>query len=380
MKQNGNCRIILVDQYDYHQLKTEIHEVAAGRTQPEEVTIPISQLIRKKDIEFIQAEIARIDFDQFTVITAQGKTRYDRLVIALGSETEFFGIPGLGQNSFKLASVDDAIRIKNHIRDMFSEAKNETDEAERKAMLTIVVGGGGFTGVELVTELVGYVQRLCRQFQIPLNETQLVVVEAAETVLLGFDLELVAKAQQVVKEKGVKLMLKTPCISAEGENVNLKTGETVKTRTLIWTGGVRARDLVAEAGLKYGPRSRVVVNPFLETVDHLGVYVVGDNALILDPVMNMPLAPTGQLALQQGETAAVNIIAEMRGARRVRYVPKVIGQFVSLGGRSAVGWVWEFKVTGFGAWLLKRITLARYLYSIGGLKLLVTKFPTLFLG
>jgi NADH dehydrogenase len=141
---------------------------------------------------------------------------------------------------------------------------------------------------------------------------------------------------------------------------------------------VRACDLVAEAGLKYGPRSRVVVNPYLESVDHPEVYVIGDNALVIDPVTNRPLAPTAQLALQQAEFAALNIYAEIRGLKRVRYVPKMAGQFVSLGGRNAVGWVWRFKVAGFVAWFLKCMTLVRYLYQLGGLRLVIPRFAKLF--
>jgi len=260
---------------------------------------------------------------------------------------------------------------------MFAQARNEKNNAKKKAMLTFAVGGGGFTGVELATELIGNISKLRKQFEIAPNETQLIVIEAGDTILPGFDLELVERAQQVMKTKGVRLMLKTPCVSVNGDSVTLKTGEKIPTRTLIWTGGVRACDLVAKAGLKYGPRSRVVVNTYLESVDHPRVYVIGDNALVLDPVTNRPLAPSAQLALQQAEFAALNITAEIKEVKRVRYVPKVAGEFVSLGGGNAVGWVRKFKVMGFMAWFLKRMTVVRYLYSLGGLKLVIPRLPSL---
>jgi len=240
------------------------------------------------------------------------------------------------------------------------------------------VGGAGFTGVELATELTDYISKLCKQFEIAPNETQIIVVEARDVVLLGFDLEFAIQAQKVMHAKGIKLMLKTPCVSVEEGSIRLKTDKKILTRTIIWTGGVRACELVAEAGLKYGPRSRVVVNPYLESVDHPGVYVIGDNALVLDPVTNRPLAPSAQLALQQAEFAALNISAEIRGVKRIRYVPKVAGEFVSLGDKNAVGWVWKFRVTGFVAWFLKRMTVGRYLYSLGGLEVLFSHLPALF--
>jgi len=378
LRHDVSWRVLLIDKFDRHQLKTELHEAAAGRTSLEAVSIPMAKVLRNKNIEFLQAEVANIDFARSIVTTTRGKIGYDKLVIALGSETEFFSIPEMDKHAFTLMSIEDAEHIKTHIRDMFAQAKNEKDEAKRHAMLRIVVGGGGFTGVELATELVGYMSRLSKQFEIASNEPELIVVEAGETVLPGFDLELVSRAQQVMESMGIRLMLKAPCVFAEADSISLKGGVKIPTRTLIWTGGVRACDLVAESGLKYGPRSRVVVNPYLESVDHPGVYVIGDNALVIDPLTNRPLAPTAQLALQQAEIAAFNIYAEIRGKKRVRYIPKVTGQFVSLGDRDAVGWVWKFKVTGFPAWFLKRLTLLRYFYSVGGLKLAIQRFVSIF--
>lgn len=380
LKHDANWRVLLIDKYDRHQLKTELHEAAAGRTSLEAVSILIARVLRNKNIDFLQAEANSIDFAQRIVTTTRGKIRYDKLVIALGSETEFFGIPGMSNHAFTLMSIEDAERIQTHVREMFAQAKNEKDESKRHAMLRIIVGGGGFIGVELATELIGYMSKLSKQFEIAPNEPELIVVEANETVLPDFDLELVRRAQRTMKSMGIRLMLKTPCVSAEADSISLKSGEKIPARTLIWTGGVRANDLVAESGLKYGPRSRVVVNPYLESVDHPGVYVIGDNALVIDRLTNRPLAPLAQLALQQAEIAAFNIYAEIRGTKRVRYIPKVAGQLVSLGDRDAVGWVWKFKVTGFPAWFLKRMTLLRYLYAVGGLKLAVQRLMSLFLS
>ncbi len=378
LKKTPNCKITLIDAKDQHQLRTELHEVAAGRTKPQTITIPMTTLIKNKNITFQHAEATHINFRQQYVTTTKGKTPYDKLIIALGSETEFFNIPGMSRNAFTLSSVEDATRINTHIRTKFAETKNETDKIKRQAALTIVIGGGGFTGVELATELVDYVKKLCKQFQIDPNEAQIIVIEAGPKILPGFDPELIERAQETMTKKNIRLIPNAPCVSFENNRAILRTGEKIQTDTVIWTGGVRACDLVAESGLQYGPRSRVIVNPFLESVDHPGVFVIGDNALILDPVTNKPLAPTAQLALQQADFAAINIYAEIKGTATTRYVPKIAGQFVSLGSRDAVGWIWKFKVTGFTAWFLKRITVVRYLYSLGGPRLLIPRLPALF--
>jgi NADH dehydrogenase len=380
--QNEDWQILLIDRYYFHQLKTELHEVAAARLNANVILVPLKKLIKNKNINFLQAEATDLNFVQHLITTSKGKVKYDKLVIALGSETEFFGIPGLVAQAFTLTSIEDATHISAHIQETFKQAKTERDIAKRQAALTFVIGGGGYTGVELATELIDHVMKLCRKFEIPQKEPQVIVVEASDRVLSGFDAELSDHAKRVMKTKGIKLMLKKPCVSVEDDVITLKTGERIPTHTLIWTGGVRACELIEQTeskhGLRYGARGRVVVNQYLESVDHPDVYVIGDNALITDPVTNRPLAPSAQLALQEADVAALNIAAEIKGFKRVRYVPKVAGEFVSLGGGNAVGWVWKFKVTGFLAWFLKRLSVARYLYSLGGFKLVIPKLRALF--
>jgi len=378
LRQNPYWRILLVDRFNYHQLKTEIHEVAAGRISPEEAAISIPALIRGRRIEFLQAEVTGINFDEWTLKTSQGKIQYNILVIALGSETEFYNIPGLTQCAFTLSSVEDGVHIKEHIRSMFAQARAETHEAKKKAMLTVVLGGAGFTGVELATELSDYLRKLSRQFNIRPDQARLIVIEALDSILPGFEMDLIKQAQKIMKSRGIDLRLNTPLVSAESSSVTLGTGEEVRTHTIIWTGGIRASSTVARSGLTRGAGSRIAVNPYLESVDFQRAYLVGDVALVLDSATNTPLAPTAQLALQQADVAAQNILADIKHLRRVKYVPKVVGQFVSLGGKNAVGWVWKFRVTGFLAWFLKRVAFLRYLYSIGGLQLVLKMWRTFF--
>jgi NADH dehydrogenase len=378
LKHNPNWQILLVDRYNYHQLKTEIHEVAAGKISPDAASIPLATLIAHKKIEFTQTEVTNIDFSIQKVETNKGNVSYDILVIALGSEPQFFGIPGLNQHSFTLSSVEDALRINKHIKEMFRQARNETEQSKKRAMLTIVIGGAGFTGVELATELAHNMKELTKRFDFSSEQVQLIMIEALGSVLPEFNTELVKRAQQVIEGRGIKLKLGTTCISTEPDAVKLKTGEVIPTHTTIWTGGIQACVTATKSGLEHGASGRIVVNHFLESVDHLGIYVVGDAALTLDPLTHRPLAPTAQLAIQQAEVAAFNIHADIENLKRMKYVPRVIGQFVSLGGKEAVGWIWKFKVTGFFAWFLKCITLVRYLYSIGGFKLVTRRLPALF--
>lgn len=253
LKKRKDWEILLVDQNDYHQLKTELHEAAAERKTFEAITIPFRNLLKHKRINFMQARATHIDFAKKTVMTTQGKVKYDRLVIALGSETEFFGVPGLEEHAFTLASMDDAQRIRSHIQKMFMQSANEADEKVRQTALTFVVGGGGFTGVELATELADYIAKLAKEVDIGKDEPRLIIVEAGGSILPGFDVKLVNRAFRVLKSRGTKLLLKTPVVAFDGNTIQLKTNREIQTKTLIWTGGVRASALVAKSESKCGP-------------------------------------------------------------------------------------------------------------------------------
>jgi NADH dehydrogenase len=377
LNKRKDWEILLIDKNSYHQLKTELHEVAAGRKTLEATTVPFRNILKNKRINFLQAEITQMDFVNKIVTTTNGKVNYDKLVIALGSETEFYGIPGLREHAFQLASIEDAQQIRSHIRKMFLQALKERDKKARQKMLTFIVGGGGFTGVELATELADYTAKLASKIGTGKEEFRVIIVEAGSNILPGFDVKLASRALRIIKSKNIGLMLKTPVVAFDGNIIQLKTSDRIETKTLIWAGGVRANALVANSGLKSGPRGRIVVNPFSESVDYAGIYIVGDNSLVIDLSTGRPLAPTAQLALQQAKTVAFNIYAEITGKRRKRFAPKIIGQFVSLGNHEAVGWIWKFRVSSFFAWFLKRLSVLRYLYSIGGLKLIITKLPQL---
>ncbi len=366
-----DCTVTLIDRCPHHQLKTELHMIVSGRRSFRGAAIPIKKILEDKRVKFLNAEVKGIRFDEKTVITTAGKIQYDILVVALGSEVEFFGIPGLKEYAFTLNDVGDALLLREHIKDMLMQGAGEEDESTRRSMLTFTIGGGGFTGVELAAELAGYLKELAEEFRISRDEIRLVIVEARGSILPGFDAELAEKAARTLRSADVDLLLKRYILSFDGEILRFNDGGEIRTRTLIWTGGVRANSLLSTLGLKCGSRGRVIVNPFLESVDYGDVYVIGDCSLIIDPSSGRPLAPTAQLALQQAETAAYNIYAGLVGDKKRRFKPKILGQIVSLGDHRAVGCLLNLKLYGFSASLLKSLSLLRYIYHIGGVKMLL---------
>jgi len=361
--------LVVVDQHDYHLHEVKLHQVTAASIEPERVTIPFDRLIDDRQIQFLQARVTGFDYARKTVFTDSSEITYDTLVVALGSETDFFGIPGMEQYALTLKSLDEAIRIREHIRNAFASTLNLQDVDGRRTLLTFVVGGGGFTGTELAAELADWLPSLCQNYRVDRRDVRLMVVEAGPSILPGFDPELVDKALKVLARKGIQVILSTPVVEAGSHHIRLKSGETITTNTIIWTGGVRGRPLVSNSGLTTGSRGRVVVNPYLESVDYPGVYIVGDSALVVDHATNRPVAPSAQVALEEAAAVADNIRAALEGQPRRAFEPHLRGEFVSLGRDNGVGVLGGIKLSGRLAILLKRVNEYRYLVEIGGLTL-----------
>ncbi len=370
----SDWEILLVDRYGYHQHIILLHEVAANSITLRDATVPFSRLLRGKRIGFLQGEVAGADLEQRSVAFDGKRVPYDHLVLALGSETDFFGIPGLRQNSFGLKSIDEALAIHAQVRRAFTLAETAPPE-ERRTLLTFVVGGGGFTGVETAGELTDWLPELAEEHRIPMPEVRLTVVEASKTILAGFGRRPIRMAREKLAAKGVELKVGTPVVRAEPGLVHLGSGEAIPTRTLIWVGGVVAPPQLARWGLKVGPKGRAVVDEYLESAGRPEVYLVGDSSLVVEPATGRPVPPTAQVALQQAEVVAGNIAADLGYGRHRRFEPAPTGDVISLGRKDAIATFGPVVFDGYQARLLKESIALRYYYRIGGLGLALGKLP-----
>lgn len=360
--------VTLVNKHDYHYMTTHLHMPAAGTDSAKNVKINILSLIDEFKIDFVKSTVVQIKPDEQKVILSDGTLSYDYLVIGLGGETETFGIPGLKEYALNIRSVNTVNLIREHIEYMFARFKSEP---HRTDYLTFVVGGAGFTGIEFVGELADRVPKLCKQFNVDPSLVKIYNVEAAPTALPGFDPSLVEYAMQSLQNRGVIFKLGVPVKECTPDGVVLGNGEEIKSQTVVWTGGVRGNRLVEEAGFET-VRGRVMVDPYLRTKEKENVYVVGDNAIVLNPE-GRPYPPTAQIAMQQGETVAANLVSVIRGEKQKEFTPNLKGTIASLGKRDAIGVVFKYKIKGFAAVIMKRITDLRYLYTLGGLPLVLRK-------
>ncbi len=369
-----NWEIILVDRCNYHQHVIMIHEIAANSTAPEEAVIPLAYLLNGKRITFMQGDVKDVDLGGQQVAFDSQRIDYDRLVVALGSETSYFGIPGAEQNTLGLKSVDDARRINAHIKRTFLIARNSSRK-DRASLLTFVVCGGGYSGVELTGELADWLPELALANDIDPSEVRLVVVEAAPTILMGYPAGLPGKASELLVKKGVELQVGSPVAEIGEGMVKIRSGETIAAHTILWTGGVQGPAALAQWGLQTGAKGRAVVNGYLESVSHPGVYVIGDCSLVVNPNTGRPAAPSAQMALQQAPHVAENLEAELVGGQRETFRPAGTGEVFSMGRRHAYAVLGRISFDGYAARLLKEAIALRYYLNLGGPALVMEKMP-----
>ena len=355
-----DVEITLIDKNDYTTLMTELHEVAGGRVEPEAVQISLYKIFGGKRVSLVTDRVRSIDFEARTLAGDAGKYSYDYLIIGVGGEPEFYGIPGIKEHFFTLWSLEDAVEIRRHIEDMFHRAARERSAKRRRELLTFVVAGAGFTGMELAGELKDWRRVLCQKHHIDESEVRIVVVEALDQILPNMPARLQNKARRYLERRGVEFSLKSPIVGAEKGKMLLSGGKSITAETLIWTCGIHGCEFAANLALvkgkctyrmcsfatsrgtcgvknctfsddRYieGKRGRLLTNEFMQAVDYANVYIVGDVAWYLEGKKVIPQIV--ETAVQTGETAARNVAADIAGGKMKPFTSHYHGQMVSLG-------------------------------------------------
>jgi NADH:ubiquinone reductase (H+-translocating) len=366
---SDEAEVTLVNKHNYHYQTTWLHENAAGTLHHDKTRIMIDNIIDMNKVNFVQDTVVEIKKDDKRVVLENQELTYDYLVIALGSDPETFGIQGLKENAFSIRSINSVRKIREHIDYSFARYNNE---GEKDELITIVVGGAGFTGIEFVGELADRVPELCREYDIPREKVRIVNIEAAPTVLPGFDEELVEYAINNLERRGIEFLVNTPIKECNTDGVVLANGEEIKANTIVWTGGVRGNHLVEEAGFET-MRGRVKVDKDLRMPGFDYIFVAGDCALIIDEEANRPYPPTAQIAIQQAYTIGRNIKALMNGGKLEEFKPDIKGTVASLGKGEAIGKVGNKKLFGATASAMKKVIDNRYLFLLGGVPMVIKK-------
>jgi NADH dehydrogenase len=358
LKKDPSVEVGLISKENYLVFQPMLPEVISGSIGILDTITPIRRLCPRTNL--YTREVESIDLNNKTVKTSTGfrprphQLEYDHLVIAVGNVTSFAGQPGLAEHALPFKYLGDALVLRNHLIHALEEADIEPDPELRKALLTFVVAGGGFSGVEAVAELNDFVRAGSRSFRnIKRDEIRVILLHSGQLILPELPDSLAEFAQKLLQKRGVEIRLNTRLAGATAESALLAGGERIPTKTLISTVPSAPNPLVASLPCKK-ERGRIVVDKGLEMVGYPSVWAVGDCAWIVDHNTWQPCPPTAQHATREATCLAKNIVASLRGGTKQPFAFQTLGKFASLGHRSAVAEMFGFKISGFIAWFMWR--------------------------
>ncbi|MBI4491621.1 MAG: NAD(P)/FAD-dependent oxidoreductase [Chloroflexi bacterium] len=360
-------RILLVDRVNAHLFTPILYHVATGLVEPGHIAYPVRVVAHRYGFDFHESVVRGVDLERRQVATDDGPLPYERLVLALGGATNFFGLEEVRRSSLTLKTLGDAIRIRNQLVEAFERAAVEPDARQRRKWLTFVVVGGGATGVELMGSMATLIREamLATYTSVRPREVRLVLVEALPRLLGGLDPRVGQMAARRLQERGVELRLGTMVTRVTEDGTTTKTGEFLPAATVIWAAGVRASPLADQLPLERGKGGRIVVDACLEVPGWPGVHALGDVACFTDPSTGRPLPPNAAVAVRQGSHLARNLAAVLEGSRPRPFRYQALGELISLGRNVAVAEIKGLRFDGLPAWLVWR---SFYLSHLMGFK------------
>jgi len=347
-------QITLIDRHNYHLFQPLLYQIAIAGLVPSQIAYPLRTIFRRqKNLTFQMGEVTSIDFKARYIRTNGSVIAYDTLVLAVGGQTNFFGLNTVEENGFQLKSIESATGTRNHLLRMFERASREVDPDKRKALLTFVVVGGGPTGVETagaLAELITHV--MTKDYpEMDLRESRVLLMEATGTVMAAYPDELRKATVDLLQSKNVQILLNARLTDYNGHRITLADGSQMEACTLIWTAGVRAAELVDRLGVPQAAAGRVRVERTLQLAEHPEVFVIGDAAYVEDG-QGQPLPMLATVAQQQAKAAATNIRQILRGENPKPFQYKDPGLLATIGRNAAVARIWGLSFSGFIAWLI----------------------------
>lgn len=370
LRNNRDFKITLVDQNNFHLFTPSLYEVATVYGLIEDgfaqylrgsVAVPVAEIIKDKKIDFIQAEIKEINIKEKFVLTNGGnRLEFDYLVIALGGETEFYGIPGIEDYAFNFKSIDDAVAIYKKILDI---------RAGKAKTLKIAVIGGGFTGVEVAAELAYCANKIIKDCKLDEKCVGIHLFQAGPTILEPIGEKARRKITKRLEEEGVEIHLNSQVTEAKSNSIVIKDqGEFNNFDLIIWAGGVRGPKILETTGLTLNKKGIIEVNEFLqasldgEFAEKL--FVVGDCAMCLDPKTQKPIPAMAYVAYDAGKNAAANILNHIKNRKLSPHKPFYDAWIAPVGGKWAYFHYKGFEIAGFTGYLLRQLVDLRHFMMI----------------
>jgi NADH dehydrogenase len=364
LKSFPEYKVIVIDQNPYHLYTPSLYEIATAQLPRRCVCLPYSEVFSNKKITFIHQQIKHIKVSEKLLETESGdKISYEFLVLALGARTDYFGVPGLEKYSFGFKSLPEALKLRNYLEEVFKNTKEKLPTGLEED-LSVVVGGAGFSGVELAGELSGYLSRLCRKYSLRPEKITLSLVEARGEILSGLPKKISVLAKKRLEKLKVRLLIKTAIAQVKPSGLVSADGTAIPSTVVVWTGGVRANPLLEQSGLEVDKKGRLSVDENLRYLKEGSLFALGDNASFIASGANTAVLGQAEVAIDQGRVVAKNIIAEIFGRPLTKYQPKVSGFVIPIKGNYAIALAFNFIFSGYFAIVLKKFIELRYLFSV----------------
>jgi NADH:quinone reductase (non-electrogenic) len=352
-----DIEVTLVNRENFFLFTPMLHEVAASDLDLTNIVNPVRKLLRK--VKFFAGDVESIDVVNKTVEVSHGfdhhhhQLSYDHLVMGLGSITNFYNLPGLQERALTMKSLGDAIHLRNRLIAHLEEADTECCALVRNPLLTFVVAGGGFAGVETIAGINDFLRDAVRSYSnLTEQEIRVVLVHPGTVILPELGEKLGRYAQAKLAERGVEIHANTKVVAVTDDDVQLSDGTLVSSRMLIWTAGTSPNPLLSALPCDKD-RGRLIAERTLEVSGWPGVWALGDCAVIPDGKGGY-YPPTAQHALREARTLARNLLAAIRGGEKKVFTFKTIGQLAAIGRRTGVAQIFGFNFSGFLAWWLWR--------------------------
>ncbi|MBR5381095.1 MAG: NAD(P)/FAD-dependent oxidoreductase [Oscillospiraceae bacterium] len=347
--------VTVVDRNNFHVFQPLLYQLSTSELDENEIAYPIRAFFRNmRNVNFYMAHAEDFDPGRKTLITDHGELAYDYLVLAAGATTNFFGMESVAKNSFGMKTLQEAIAIRNHVLRMFENASKCDDPEERRRMLTFICVGGGPTGVECagaLSELI-YGVMAHEYHGLDFSEAKVILVEAMDSLLAMMPEELREETVRVLRDiRKVDVRVNTQVMDYDGEELRLKDGSSIPTRTVIWAAGVKAVSFIKKLGAETDRAGRVMVEPTLQVKGHPDIFAIGDCAHFLQD--GRPLATVAPVATQQAEVCAENIkrLVRDKDAKLETFTYKDVGAMATICRGHAVVAMGSMKMRGFFAWV-----------------------------
>ena len=345
--------VLLIDRNNYHLFTPLLYQVASSLLDPGEIARPVRELVRPlRNVEFRQAEVSGADLQRRLLLTDHGPLPYDYLVLATGAQTDYFGNESVRRNAFGLKELGEGLALRNRVLSHFEASRWIKEADQRKAMLTVVVVGGGPTGVEMAgaySELIRLVLR--KDFRdLDLSEVRVMLLEASDHLLVQFSPELRDAALHSLESKGVEVRLGSKVAQVTKDTITLADGEEIRAGTVIWTAGVRASDVGAALETELARQGRVPVGRTLQVPGHPNAFVIGDLAAVSEGEAVLPMLIP--VAMQEARSVASAIREMIRGGSPSGFRYHDPGIMATIGRNSAVAQLGRVHLSGFPGWAM----------------------------